>query len=197
MRGSNTRIAAPARSNLPVAARSLADAEITKHEIQQLFHIDAAGDAADGAHRQAQIFRQQLGMIGGAASPWRRCCQRFVQGVAMARPGQQQGRSLLSNLCCTFCCSSCCQHSESPSPVFREMESPSRAESPQIGFVPAPQVGLGQVRGQSGARICSCRPATAGSCRSRRPGQARGARLRLRSRRRVWRTPAVSATCNR
>jgi hypothetical protein len=39
------------------------DTKIAEHKIQQLFHIHHASDAADGAHRQPQIFRQQFGLI--------------------------------------------------------------------------------------------------------------------------------------
>ena len=77
-----------------MALRLLPDAEIAEDGIEQFLDIDAAGDAADGAQRQAQIFRKKFGLITRRDKGMTQRIQRISQRLTMARPGQGRGFTL-------------------------------------------------------------------------------------------------------
>ena len=103
------------------AQNSLSDAEIAENQIQHFFHIDPAGDAADGAHRQAQIFGEQFRLRG--ASGRAQMPNASLQGMAMARPAQGRAFVLCFQPFSTSAVSAA-SNSAKPSPVFSDSEMP-------------------------------------------------------------------------
>src|SRR3984957_53592 len=76
------------RSNTRIVRRgqySLSYAEIPEHLVEQFLDIDLAGDAADGAQRQAQIFGKEFRVIGRRGKGMAQTGQRFGKRRAMAR----------------------------------------------------------------------------------------------------------------
>src|SRR5215471_7200436 len=71
----------------------LADAEIAKDDVEQIFDINDAGDAPEAAQREAEIFGAQLGKPGVERALQRGC--RFFQGLAMPRPRQNRGLAVV------------------------------------------------------------------------------------------------------
>ncbi len=56
--------------------------------IEQFLDIDPAGDAADGAQRQAQILGEQFRLHGAARRMTQAMASASLKRLAMARPGQ-------------------------------------------------------------------------------------------------------------
>ena len=69
-------------------SRLLSDTKIPEHQVQQFLDIDLAGDAADGAQCQAQIFGEQFGLILRRRKRMAQTGQRLDKRRAMARPGE-------------------------------------------------------------------------------------------------------------
>ena len=184
----NTRIA--------VSGQSLPDAEIPEHRVEQFLDIDPAGDAADGAQRQAQIFREQFGLIAPAPS---------AHGEAIATPRSAPGDGAAGS-------------GQGVSPFVSSRSATSAVRPQQIGQAfaaferqrkarprlrkPGRSLLFQTTRSGVNRRNIPCTdqlPSSSSKHQIARLGlrPAPGARLRPRSRRSVSRRPAVSATCTR
>src|ERR1700728_1403016 len=69
---------------------SLADAEITEDQVEEVFDIDGAGNPAEPAQGEAEVFGTQFGEVGGEGTA--QGGGRSFQRLAMAGAGQ--GRHL-------------------------------------------------------------------------------------------------------
>src|SRR5579859_6973471 len=73
---------------IPRRSRTLfADAEVAEDDVEQILHIDAAGDAAERPGGEAKVLGGELGKCRRVVAPERR--HAFLERGAMARAGDQ------------------------------------------------------------------------------------------------------------
>ena len=128
-----------------------------KTESSNLLDIHLAGDAADGAHAPGADLRRKF-RLRAAPRAWRSDGQRFVQGMAMARPGE--GRRFV--LCFQPFCHQRGQRVQQSRQAFAAFQRQRKAvaflKSGQIAFIPDHQIGCDVVGMSVSDR---CRPAAA------------------------------------
>src|SRR5579862_3416506 len=69
-------------------AISLPDAEIAEDDVEEVLDVDPAGDAAQGAGGEAEVFGGELGERRGVVAA--ECRETFLERGAMARAGDER-----------------------------------------------------------------------------------------------------------
>ena len=73
----------------PAYMPSLADAEVAEDLVEEVFDGDSAGDLAEAAQRQAEVFGAQFGKRGGGGAA--QCGGGVFERLAVAGAGQERG----------------------------------------------------------------------------------------------------------